>query len=182
MSRLWGLFLVLGLVSVLLGFAAISSRFIVTTTFAFMIVFGVLLLIAGFAELFHALMVRNWRGFALHLLAAGLYLMLGLFTLEHPGKAAAALTLLLAAAFFVGGLLRLVFALATRAPAWPWVLLHGAVDLILGVLILSDWRESSEWVIGLFVGIDLIFHGWAWVILALNVRNYTPPQSASPAL
>jgi hypothetical protein len=33
------------------------------------------------------------------------------------------------------------------------------------------WPGSSLWVIGLFVGIDLLFHGWSWVILALSVRT-----------
>jgi hypothetical protein len=47
------------------------------------------------------------------------------------------------------------------------------VDLILGILILNGWPESSLWVIGLFIGIDLLFHGWAWVLLALGVRSYT---------
>jgi uncharacterized membrane protein HdeD (DUF308 family) len=43
------------------------------------------------------------RGFALHLLAAALYLLTGLFMLEDPVRAAAVLTLLLAASFIVGG-------------------------------------------------------------------------------
>jgi uncharacterized membrane protein HdeD (DUF308 family) len=28
-------------------------------------------------------------------------------------------------------------------------------------------------VIGLFIGIDLIFNGWAWVMLAIGVRTAT---------
>jgi uncharacterized membrane protein HdeD (DUF308 family) len=123
-------------------------------------------------------MVRNGRGFALHLLAAALYLLVGLFMLENPLWAAEVLTLLLAAAFFVGGLLRVVFSLALRFPAWPWVLLQGVVDLLLGILIINKWPESSLWVIGLFVGIDLLFHGWSWVILALTMRTYSADLSA----
>jgi uncharacterized membrane protein HdeD (DUF308 family) len=45
--------------------------------------------------------------------------------------------------------------------AWPWVLLHGVVDLILGVFIWSGWPGTSLWVVGLFVGIDLLVHGWS---------------------
>ena len=136
----------------------------------------VLLLVAGVTEVIHAIMVRNWRGFALHLLTAGLYLIVGLFMIEDPVRAATVLTLLIMASFFVGGVLRVIFSLAVRFPAWPWVLLNGVVDLILGVLILNDWPESSLWVIGLFVGIDLLFHGWSWVILALTARTYSAAQ------
>jgi uncharacterized membrane protein HdeD (DUF308 family) len=166
----------LGLVSVLVGFLAISSAFI--ATLASVVVFGTLLLIAGITEVIHAVMVRNWRGFALHLLAAGLYLIVGLFMIEDPIRAAAVLTLLLAASFLVGGLLRILFSLVVQFPAWPWVVLHGVVDLILGVAILSGWPESSLVVIGLLVGIDLLFHGWSWVILALTVRTYSAAPSA----
>jgi uncharacterized membrane protein HdeD (DUF308 family) len=161
--------LILGLVSVFLGFVAIGSAFV--ATLASVLVFGVLLLIAGITEVIHAVMVRNLKGFALHLLAAALYLLAGLFMLEDPVRAATVLTLLLAAAFLVGGVLRIIFSLVARFHGWPWVLLNGVVDLVLGCLIWSGWPGSSLWVIGLFVGIDLIFHGWAWVILALTVRT-----------
>jgi uncharacterized membrane protein HdeD (DUF308 family) len=176
LRRVWWLFFALGLVSIIVGLLAISSAFI--ATLASVVVFGVLLLIAGTTEVIHAVMVRNWRGFALHLLAAALYLIVGLFMLEDPVRAAAVLTLLLTTAFFVGGLLRIIFSLVVQFPAWPWVLLNGVVDLILGVVIWSGWPGSSLWVIGLFVGIDLLFHGWSWVILALTGRMYSAAQSA----
>jgi len=170
LRRVWWLFFIMGLVSIVVGFLAISSTFI--ATLASVIVFGVLLLIAGFAEVVHAIMVRNWRGFALHLLTAALYLIVGLFMLEEPDQGAKVLTLLIGAAFLVGGVLRIVFALVQRFHSWPWVVLHGVVDLFLGGIILSGWPESSPWVIGLLLGIDLIFHGMSWVILALTVRTY----------
>jgi uncharacterized membrane protein HdeD (DUF308 family) len=178
MRHLWWLFLVLGLISILVGLLAISSKWIVALLSV--IVFGVLLLIAGVTELIHAVMVRNGKGFAVHLLTAALYLLVGLFMLEDPVRAAKVLTLLLAASFFVGGLLRIVTAIAMQFPAWPWVVLHGGVDLLLGILILPAAQdpESSLWVIGLFVGLDLLFHGWSWVVLALNLQKYGAAQSA----
>jgi uncharacterized membrane protein HdeD (DUF308 family) len=142
------------------------------------VVIGVLLLITGVTEVIHAVMVRRLPGFAMHLLAAALYLFVGVFVLEAPDRAAVVLTLVLAASFFVGGVLRIIFSLVERFPAWPWVLLNGVVDLILGVLIWRGWPESSLWVIGLLVGIELIFHGWSWVILALTARAYVPARSA----
>jgi uncharacterized membrane protein HdeD (DUF308 family) len=174
MRHLWWLLLALGLVTIIVGLAAIS--YACMATLAAVIVFGWLLLIAGITEVIHAVMVRNGRGFALHLLSAALYLLVGLYTLEDPARAALVFTLLIAASFFVGGVLRIITSIAVRFPAWPWVLLHGVVDLILGGIILSGWPSSSLWVIGLFVGIDLIFHGWAWVILALTVRTYSAAQ------
>src|SRR5262249_44543739 len=166
LRRIWWLLFALGLVSVIVGFLAISSAFI--ATLASVLFFGVLLMIAGVTEVIHAVLVRNWRGVALHLLAAALSLVVGFFILEHPVRAAEVLTLLIAASFFVGGVLRIVFSLTIRFPSWGWVLLNGVVDLILGVLIWREWPESGLWVIGLFVGIDLLLHGWSWIFLALN--------------
>jgi uncharacterized membrane protein HdeD (DUF308 family) len=176
LRRLSWLFLVLGLVSILIGCLAIGAPHVATSKTV--LVIGVLLLIAGLTEVIHAVMVRNLRGFAMHLLAAALYLIVGLFVLEDPERAAGVLTLLLAASFFVGGVLRIIFSLVEHFPAWPWVLLNGVVDLILGILIWRGWPESSLWVIGLFVGIELLFHGWSWVILALTVRSVSAPPVA----
>jgi uncharacterized membrane protein HdeD (DUF308 family) len=175
LQRIWLLLLALGLVCVFVGILAISFSFVATMTTV--IVFGTLLLIAGVTEVVHAVMVRKGSGFSLHLLAAGLYLIVGFFMLEDPVKAATVLTLLLAAAFFVGGVLRSIFSVAVRFPGWPWVLLHGVVDLLLGGLILSGWPESSLRIIGILVGIDLIFHGWSWVMLALTVRTFNAARS-----
>lgn len=176
LARNWWHYLLLGLVSIIVGLVALSST--VVATLATVTVFGILLLIAGATEVVHAIMVRNLKGFALHLLAAALYLVVGVFLLEDPLHGAAVLTLMFAAAFLVGGLLRVIFALAVQFPGWPWVVVHGAVDLLLGVMVWNRWPESSLWVIGLFVGIDLVMHGWAWVVLALSVRNHSASQPA----
>jgi uncharacterized membrane protein HdeD (DUF308 family) len=74
--------------------------------------------------------------------------------------------------------LRIIFSLVVRFQAWQGVLVLGLVDLILGVMIWNRWPESSLWVIGLFVGIDLLVHGWSWVILAWTVRTYKAVGSA----
>src|SRR5262249_35954147 len=157
LGRHWWLYLALGVLSVVVGLLAISSNFI--ATLLSVKVFGWLLVIAGITEVVHAIMVCHLRSFALHLLAAALYLLTGLFMLEDPIRAAAVLTLLLAASFIVGGFLRVVFSLVVRFPAWSWVFLNGMVDLVLGFLIWNGLPESSLSVIGLFVGIDLLFHG-----------------------
>lgn len=176
MKPLWWAFLLMGLVSVIVGMVAISSTFV--ATLASVTVLGMLLLVGGVTELVHAVMVRNWRGFGLHLLSAALYLMVGLFMIEDPIRAATVLTLLLTASFFVGGLLRIVFSLVVKFPAWQWVLLNGVVDLFLGIFLWQRWPEASLWVIGLFVGIELLIHGWTWIILALTIRSHSVGQSA----
>ncbi len=177
LGRNWWLFLLLGLVSVFVGLVAIGSAFI--ATLATVTVLGILLLIAGGAEVIHAIAVRNLRGFALHLLGAALYLLVGLFMLEDPVKAAGVLTLLISAGFFVAGVLRIIFSLAVQFHSWGWVLVNGIVDVCLGVMIMRHWPSSSLWVIGMFIGIDLVFQGWAWIFLALTARSISARTNAA---
>jgi len=169
LKQVWFWLLLFGLVSVVVGFMALSSAFV--ATMAKVMVFGVLLLVAGGTEIIHAFMVRDWRGFALHLLSAALYLFAGLFMVRDPIRAATVITLVLSVSFLVGGAMRAVTAIALRFPTWPWVLLNGVVDLVLGALIWSEWPESSLWVLGVFLGIELIFHGWSWIMLALAAKS-----------
>jgi uncharacterized membrane protein HdeD (DUF308 family) len=39
------------------------------------------------------------------------------------------------------------------------------------LLVLAQWPASGLWVIGLFLGIDLIFYGLAWIAIALSLRG-----------
>jgi uncharacterized membrane protein HdeD (DUF308 family) len=173
----WWMFLIMGAISIIVGMLAISSAFI--ATMASVVVFGVLLVVEGITGVIHAIMVRTWKGFAINLLVAALYLLGGFFMLEEPIRAAAVLTLVLAAAFIVGGMLRVIIAIAVQFHGWPWVLLNGVIDLILGVMIWSSWPGTSLWVLGLFVGIDLLVHGWSCVILALAVRAHNIARPAA---
>ena len=56
-----------------------------------------------------------------------------------------------------GGAMRLIFAMAEQFPGRGWVAFNGLVTFALGVMIWRQWPESGLWVIGTFVGIDLIF-------------------------
>ena len=57
-----------------------------------------------------------------------------------------------------------------RFAAWGWSLASGVIDVVLGMLILLEWPESALWVIGLFVGINLLFRGMNWIALGLALR------------
>ena len=81
------------------------------------------------------------------------------------------MTLLLACALMVGGLFRIIGSLMYRFPYWGWILAGGIINLVLGIMIWQQCPCLASSVIGLFVGIDLIFTGWTWVMLALAVKN-----------
>ena len=165
----WFGLLIMGALLIVVGLVAISSSFI--ATLATVVMLGILLMVGGAVEIVEAVLARRWRGFWMHLLGGILYVVLGFFLIQRPLAAAALFTLMLAAAFFVGGLFRIIFALSERFCGWVWVLLNGIVTLVLGCLIWQEWPETAFWVIGLFVGIDMLMAGWSLVITALAVRG-----------
>jgi uncharacterized membrane protein HdeD (DUF308 family) len=172
-----GWFLALGIILVILGTIALGRSIFVTL--ASVIFFGWLLVVGGVAEAVQAFWQRQWGGFFLHLLGGVLYVVVGLIVVANPGVSAVALTLVVALFFLIAGAFRIIGALTMRFPEWRWVLLNGAVTLLLGLLIWRQWPFSGLWVIGLFIGIDLIFTGWAWIMLSLTARRLTS-QEADP--
>lgn len=169
----WGWLLALGIVLIVAGMAAIAHPAIATvTTVTFL---GIMLLFAAGAEVASAFWARGWGGFATHLLMGLIYGFLGVFMLEQPVLNAAIYTYILAVFFVAGGLVRIVFALTGRYSGWFWMLLSGTISLILGIMIWRQFPGSSLWVIGTFVGIDLLFLGWTWVMLAMAVKTTTAP-------
>lgn len=164
----WKWFLALGIGMVVLGTIALGCS--VLTTVAAVVVFGFLMLAGGIAEIISAFWAGKWSGTLIHLLIGILYTVVGVMIIDTPVQSAEQLTLLLAFFLMFSGVLRIVFALSEQFTGWGWVLLNGAVTLLLGMLIYKQWPYSGLWVIGLFVGIEMIFNGWAWVMLSLAIR------------
>ncbi|HZV07522.1 MAG TPA: HdeD family acid-resistance protein [Gemmataceae bacterium] len=167
--RSWGWFLALGIILVLLGLLALSST--VVATLASMIFFGWLLIVGGVLSVIHAFVRRRWGGFFLELFAGILYAVVGLMVVGNPAAGALAMTLLIAVFLMIGGIFRIITALTARFHHWIWVLLNGVISLILGLFIWGQMPEAALWVIGLFIGIDMIFYGWSLIMLAMMVRN-----------
>jgi uncharacterized membrane protein HdeD (DUF308 family) len=80
------------------------------------------------------------------------------------------ITKFIAIFLIISGAFRIISALIVRFPDWGWALLNGCVTLLLGIIINRQLPEAALWVIGLFIGIELLFNGWAWVMLALDLR------------
>jgi uncharacterized membrane protein HdeD (DUF308 family) len=169
----WLWFVILGVALVVLGVIALGS--VVIASLAAAVAIGILLLMAGAAEVIGAFWCRGWSGFFLHLLSGILSIVVGLLFLRAPGGALAALTLLVACFLMVGGIFKIVAALAYQFASWGWALASGIIDVILGVMIWQEWPASALWVIGLFVGINLLFRGFHWIALGLALRALPKP-------
>jgi uncharacterized membrane protein HdeD (DUF308 family) len=164
----WGWFLAFGIGLLALGVAAVARS--VTATVASMLFFGWLLIAACGIEIAQAVMVGHWAGFFHHLLGAILFGVTGLLLVTRPVISAEAVTFVMAIFFLIGGLFELIGSFVIALPGWGWQAADGIITLILGAMVLAQWPASGLWVIGLFIGIDLIFYGCAWIALALGLR------------
>ncbi len=165
----WGWFLVSGIALIGLGTLAILAPLF--STLSAIIFFGTLLAVAGGTMIISAFWAVRWKGFFLNLLLGILTAVVGVLMILNPKVSALSLTLMLAAFFMFAGLSKIITALAVDFEQWRWMLFSGVVTLILGVLIFSQWPTSALWVIGLFIGIDLLFTGWYFVMLGFAARK-----------
>jgi uncharacterized membrane protein HdeD (DUF308 family) len=141
-------------------------------TVASVLVVGVMMIIAGVAEVFSAFQIKSWGKFLLWVLLGALYIIAGFVTFENPLLAAALLTLILGASLLASGIMRIILAFSMkRETPWIWVLLSGVITLLLGLLILAHWPVSSLYILGVFLGIDLIMAGAAWIGLGFGLRH-----------
>jgi len=130
-----------------------------------------MMVVAGIGEIIHAFAIRSWGRFALWLLLGVLYVVAGISVYVNPLLAASFLTLILGAALVASGLLRIVIAFQMRSGTpWGWVVLSGVITLLLGGIILFHWPASSLFVLGVLLGIDLMFIGFGWILVGLALR------------
>jgi uncharacterized membrane protein HdeD (DUF308 family) len=168
----WGLFLAEGLILLVLGLIAVVVPPIATV--AVTLVIGWLFLLSGILGLVTTFWARGAPGFWWSLLSAVLGVVVGAMMIASPLGGALSLTLLLIAFFIVEGVASIMFAVEHRrslSGRWGWMLASGIVDLILAAVVFGGLPGAAAWVIGLLVGINLVFGGVALVMMALQART-----------
>jgi uncharacterized membrane protein HdeD (DUF308 family) len=171
----WIWLVVLGIALIVLGTILMGSP--VIATLATVTTLGVLILVVGGMEIVGAFWCLEWSGFFLELLSGVLGVVLGLMLLINPIKGGITLTILLASFLFVGGIFKVAAAVTHRFGGWGWLLLSGAIDIVLGVLIWDELPYSGLTIIGVLVGISMIFRGVTWLMLGLRIKQIPAPSS-----
>jgi len=168
----WCWFFSLGILLAICGTVAIIVPAItVKTSLVGVILLGIALMVAGVATIVATIWAGRWSGHLLQLLVGVFYVVTGFLITDTPWQSAMALTLVIAAIFILVGLFRIVAAFAVRFPHWEWSVLNGAITFLIGMVIFRHFPQSSLWVIGLLIGIELLFNGWTWIILSLAIRR-----------
>lgn len=170
LSANWGWFVALGAAQLILGIIALGHVFAATLVSVLFI--GILMIIGGVGQLIQAWRIKHWAGFLLWTLGGVLYLVAGFIAMTNPVLGASFLTLLFGATLIGTGALRLWIWFNNRSQrGWQWIAFSGVVTVIVGLLIAASWPGNSAWILGLLLGLDLLFHGWTLFFVGLNLRD-----------
>lgn len=161
-----GIFLFESVVFILMGVTAIAVPSLFTYSIELLI--GGLLLVGGIVQSYRCIkagMLTKNIGAVISALAS---LLLGLLLLLYPITGIIALTLLIALFFFIEGIAQLYVGFSLRElRGSSWLLFSGIISLLLAALIWSGLPGSAAWVIGLLLGINLLFFGFSQLFLVL---------------
>jgi uncharacterized membrane protein HdeD (DUF308 family) len=158
-------FLVAGVALILLGAAAIAVP--LAASVAIEVLFGWIFMIGGIVMTAHSFRALSSGKCILRLIGGIFYLAIGIMFLVYPMRGVLTLTLLLAILFMLEGVIKIAVAAQLRPMTnWGWMLVSGIAALILAAIIFSGYPGDAAWVLGLLVGINLIFSGWTMLMLS----------------
>jgi len=180
-GQAWAWILAFGVISVLVGLAAIFWPG--ATLVAVAIVFAVQLIVASvfrFAAAFAVPAESGWLR-ALQALLAVLSFAIGIYLLGHVSLSLLVLALLLGFYWIFHGITDLFMAIGhSELPGRAWIILSGILSIVVGVILVVA-PGISLFALTLVLGVWLIVFGVVAVIRSLQIRSAASALSSGPA-
>jgi uncharacterized membrane protein HdeD (DUF308 family) len=165
----WGWMVAFGLLVALFGVAALILD--VSATIASVYTIAIFIIIAGAAEIATGIGAKSWGRFFLWILGGLLYIVAGAFALANPLIAAYFLTLMLGAGLIATGGMRIYLGTQLGKEVRGSIIFAGMLTLIIGILIVLGWPSNTPFVLGILLGVDLLFWGLAWISFGFRLRH-----------
>jgi uncharacterized membrane protein HdeD (DUF308 family) len=156
-----------GVLLIVLGLAALVLP--IAAGLAAALVFGWVLVLSGLVGIVGAFAARSVMHPGWSLISGAIALIVGALLLWNPFAGAISLTLLLAVYLAGDGAVLIYLAIDQRrrlAGRWGWLLASGIADLVLAAGIVALAPFMAPLMLGVVVGIDLVFAGIALIGLA----------------
>lgn len=171
-AKIPGTLIGLGILLIILGMIGIAGQALFSLVS--INVLGIFLFAGGVLQAVHAFKSSGWKSVGIQLIFAVLYIGAAIYVWAFPIPALEAITLWLAAIFFVTGILRFVAAFQHRHfNEWFWLALSAAISILMGVLIMNNFPSSSLWLPGLLIAIELLLQGWSLLFLGFAAKSLT---------
>lgn len=165
--KYWFLWMLAGIISLVGGFFALANPLAATITAELLA--GWMFIIVGILTAFSAFGDQGWGARIVAILLGILLVVLGINLVSNPLAGSVSLTFAVAILLLVAGVFRLLMAFSSEAEGLRWVLvLSGAISLLLGIMILSNFPWSATVVLGIFLAVELISNGISLIVLSLT--------------
>jgi len=165
---LW--YLIQGVLLVVAGVLALVYPFVASVTVVFLLAW--ILIASGILQGIGLIGASNVPHYWLQLISAVLAILIGVILLSSPDSGLLIMTVLLIVYFMVEGIAKVIFALTIRPfPHWGWVLGSGLVGILLALILWANMPLTSDWLLGLMLGVLLVCEGAALTYLAWQVRT-----------
>jgi uncharacterized membrane protein HdeD (DUF308 family) len=162
----------------LIVFGGLAILLPVETSLGVVIVISWLLIISGVVQFVHAFRCKGVGSAIWRTLIAVVYFATGLYLQFNLRVGLAALTLCLILFFLAQGVIDILMYLGTpKRKASGWLLLEGAITVILAIMIWKHWPTGSLWVVGALVGINMMMNGVTRLMLTMAIRRAMSPKA-----
>jgi len=165
----WWLMLITGIAWILVS--VILLRFDYTSVSSISILFGIVALFAGAAEIGVLFLAAGWWKL-LHAVLALVFIVTGVIAFIHPGDTFLALAAVFSFFLVVAGTFDIVIAISTRheIEVWWLQLVGGIIELALGFWAAGYYGRSATLLIA-WVAAFAIIRGVRDIVLAFRVRE-----------
>jgi uncharacterized membrane protein HdeD (DUF308 family) len=158
------------ILSLIVGLLALSSPLL----FSLLIVrfLGLFALISGVISLLVAIFDKDVAPRGLNAVFALVRIGAGLALLYCVSSGLNLIMLIFAVYLIVEGIFDIYGALKMREHRGRiFMLLNGIITIALGLMVYAHWPSGSAWILGLFFGINLLFHGFSQLMLGLSAST-----------
>jgi len=165
----WWVLLLTGLAWMLL--ALIVLRFNYTSVSAVSILFGIVAIVAGIAEIGALLLTRGWWK-VLHAVLIVVFITVGIVAFIHPGDTFRALAAIFSFFLIFAGAFDIIISISARRDVEVWwlQLVGGIIELVLGFWAAGYYGRSAVLLIA-WVAAWALIRGVRDIVLAFRVRE-----------
>ncbi len=172
LQRHWKIFLLEGMVFVVLGTLAVIAPYV--STIGLTLVLGWLLLLGGIWQIVRSVGFISMPGFSLWFFIGVVQTVVGYFLINNPTQGGLTLTLLITVFFAIEGAGKVSLALMMRPLAhWGSMFFSGLTAMCFAFAVWLGWPQTGYWVLGLFLGVNMMLLGWVLIRISLHHKTLT---------
>lgn len=165
-ARVWWLVLLVGIVFV--GFGIMTLFDVARGASVVALIIGLFMIFDGIVEMVSG--GRNGASFGWGTFIGILLFIGGIIVIAYPEYTFLAIAIIWGITMVVGGVARFIASLVLRDYGWGWRLAFGAVETIIGIIVLV-WPGQTAYVLLVLIGIYAILAGIVQIVLAFQLKN-----------